>query len=152
MIEERPCRNVKPCTQVTSLRKQANHHQTKPTLMIKTQFQKEITISGTQSAGSATNNKKDVLKIQCWLNLFAQQNPGSGTSTGIDGDFGQATAMAVTNYQKAKKLDQTGKVDATVFASLCEPMTTAFYHHANGEKPARTNCECRQHSHGQQAF
>jgi hypothetical protein len=94
--------------------------------MIKTQFQKEITISGTQAAGSATNNKKDVLKIQCWLNLYAQQNPGSGASTGVDGDFGQATAMAVTNYQKAKKLEQTGKVDAAVFASLCEPMATAF--------------------------
>ena len=94
--------------------------------MIKNQFQKEITISGTQAVGSSANNKKDVNKIQCWLNLFAQFNPGSGASTGIDGDFGAATEIAVTNFQKAKKMDQTGKVDATVFAALCEPLATAF--------------------------
>lgn len=94
--------------------------------MIKTQFQKEITISGTQAAGSGANNKKDVNKIQCWLNLYAQFNPGSGTATGIDGDFGQATEIAVTNYQKAKRLEQTGKVDAATFDSLCQPMADAF--------------------------
>ena len=94
--------------------------------MIKAQFQKEIIISGTQSNGGATNNKKDVAKIQCWLNLYAQQNPASGTSTGIDGDFGSATEAAVTAFQKAKKLPQTGKVDAAVFAALCQPMTDAF--------------------------
>lgn len=94
--------------------------------MIKNQFQKEITISGTHTKGGAANNKKDVNKIQCWLNLFALQNPGSGTSTGIDGDFGQATEVAVTNFQKAKKLPQTGKVDAAVFAELCAPMSKAF--------------------------
>jgi peptidoglycan hydrolase-like protein with peptidoglycan-binding domain len=94
--------------------------------MIKTQFQKEITISGTQSKGSRANNKKDVNKIQCWLNLFAQQNPGSGASTGIDSDFGPATELAVKNFQKARRLPQTGKVDAYVFDALCEPMATAF--------------------------
>jgi hypothetical protein len=94
--------------------------------MIKNQFQKEITISGTQSNGAGTNNKKDVMKIQSWLNLYAHSNPASGTSTGIDGDFGPATEKAVMNFQKAIKVAQTGKVDNGLFAKLSEPMTTAF--------------------------
>lgn len=94
--------------------------------MIKNELQKEIAISGTQSNGGSANNKKDVFKIQSWLNLYAQFNPGSGTSTAIDGDFGPATEMAVKNFQKAKKLKPTGKVDASIFAELCAPMTNAF--------------------------
>jgi hypothetical protein len=101
--------------------------------MIKNQFQKEITISGTQSNGGATNNKKDVIKIQSWLNLYAHLNPGSGTATGIDGDFGPATERAVKNFQKAIRLPQTGKVNSALFAKLCEPMINAFETIARGK-------------------
>jgi peptidoglycan hydrolase-like protein with peptidoglycan-binding domain len=101
--------------------------------MIKQQFQKEITISGKQSKDAGTNNKKDVLKIQCWLNLYAHTNPSSGTATGIDGDFGPATERTVVNFQKARKLPQTGKVDNNLFSMLCEPMTTAFESEPKGK-------------------
>lgn len=93
--------------------------------MIKKQYLKEITISGTQSKGGA-NNRQDVMKIQSWLNLFAQINPRSGTATAIDGDFGPSTEMAVKNFQKAKGLTQNGKVDAALYGLLCQPMTNAF--------------------------
>jgi peptidoglycan hydrolase-like protein with peptidoglycan-binding domain len=94
--------------------------------MIKKQFLDEIAIKQTQARGNSTNNKKDVLKIQSWLNLYAQQNPASGTSTGIDGDFGSATEIAVTNFQKAIKIPPSGKVDAPTFDALCAPMKNAF--------------------------
>ena len=94
--------------------------------MIKKQYLKEITISGTQSKGGARNTKQDVIKIQSWLNLYARTDPRSGTATGIDGDFGSATDLAVKNFQKAKRLNQTGKVDAALFELLCQPMNNAF--------------------------
>lgn len=93
--------------------------------MIKIQYQKELSISATQGRGKA-NNKKDVLKIQSWLNLFAMNNPAAGTATGIDGDFGSATEKALINYQKATGLKQTGVCDQNVFSALCKPMTNAF--------------------------
>lgn len=93
--------------------------------MQKTQFKKEIIISSTQSRGGA-NNKKDVLKIQSWLCLYAMINPSAGTSTGIDGDFGPATQTAVKKYQKAMKLTENGIVDGTLFTSLCQPLIKAF--------------------------
>lgn len=93
--------------------------------MQKTFYQKELTISGTQKLGGS-NNKKDVMKIQSWLTLFDLANSGSGTTTGIDGDFGQATEKAVMNFQKAKRMTQTGIVDSNLFAVMCEPLKTAF--------------------------
>ena len=100
--------------------------------MIKKQYLKETNISGTQSKGGARNTKQDVIKIQSWLNLYARSDPRSGTATGIDGDFGPATEIAVQNFQKAKRLDQTGKVDANLFALLCQPMSNAFGNRPRG--------------------
>lgn len=94
--------------------------------MIKKQYLKEIKISGTQSLGGARNVKQDVSKIQSWLNLYARTDQRSGTATGIDGDFGPATELAVKSFQKLKKLEQTGKVDTSLFDMLCQPMTDAF--------------------------
>jgi hypothetical protein len=99
--------------------------------MIKKQYQKEIQISGPLSRGSSANNKGVVLKVQSWLNLFARVHPASGTSTGIDSDYGPATELAVKNFQKLKKIPETGKVDKALFALLCASMTTAF------EKPLK---------------
>jgi hypothetical protein len=94
--------------------------------MIKIQFQKELVISAAQSLDGSTNSKKDTLKVQSWLNLFAMNNPSAGTATGIDGDFGSATEKAVINYQKANNLDQTGICDQALFDKLCRPMADAF--------------------------
>jgi peptidoglycan hydrolase-like protein with peptidoglycan-binding domain len=94
--------------------------------MIKIQFQKELVISASQSLNGSTNTKKDTMKVQSWLNLFAMANPSAGTATGIDGDFGSATEKAVINFQKANNLGQTGVCDEELFAKLCRPMSDAF--------------------------
>jgi peptidoglycan hydrolase-like protein with peptidoglycan-binding domain len=94
--------------------------------MQKNHFQKELVISATQRLNGANNTKKDVQKIQSWLTLFELVKPGSGTLTGIDGDFGSATEKAVINFQKAKGMTQSGVVDATVFSQLCLPLQKAF--------------------------
>ena len=54
------------------------------------------------------------------------QNPSSGTTTGIDGDFGPATEKAVLNYQKLKNLPQTGIVDQNLFSLLTTSLKKAF--------------------------
>ncbi|URM35641.1 peptidoglycan-binding domain-containing protein [Flavobacterium anhuiense] len=94
--------------------------------MQKTFYQKELLIKATQQRNGVNNNKKDVEKIQSWLNLFAMQHPGSGTATGIDGDFGHATEKAVLNYQKFNGLPQNGNVDQNLFDKLASPLKKAF--------------------------
>lgn len=94
--------------------------------MIKKQYEAELTITAPQSKGGANHRKQDVRKIQSWLNLYARTDPASGTSTAIDGDFGAATETAVKNFQKAKGLAQTGKVDLALFDKLCAPLRNAF--------------------------
>lgn len=93
--------------------------------MQKVFYLKEFTISGAQKRGGS-NNKKDVMKIQSWLTLFDLANPGSGTTAGIDGDFGAATEQAVMKFQKIKNLPANGIVDSKVFEKLCEPLKTAL--------------------------
>lgn len=94
--------------------------------MHKLHYQKELSIAATQKNNGANNNKKDVIKIQSWLNLFSNSNPGSGSATGIDGDFGLATEKAVMNFQSAKGLALSGIVTQEIFSVLCEPMQRAF--------------------------
>lgn len=94
--------------------------------MQKTFYQKELLIKATQQRKGVNNNKKDIEKIQSWLNLFAMQNPSSGTATGIDGDFGPATEKAVLNFQKVNNLSQTGIVDQKVFDILVSPLKKSF--------------------------
>lgn len=94
--------------------------------MQKSFYQKELLIKATQQRKGANNNKKDIEKIQSWLNLFAMQNPSSGTATGIDGDFGPATEKAVLNFQKFNSLTQTGIVDQKIFDILVSPLKKAF--------------------------
>ena len=93
--------------------------------MQKKSYLNELYISGTQKKGGS-NSKKDVMKIQSWLTLFDLANPGSGTTAGIDGDFGAATEKAVMNFQKIKKLPVNGIVDSKVFDKLTEPLKTAM--------------------------
>jgi len=94
--------------------------------MIKTQFQKELIISATQSRQGVANTKKDTLKVQSWLNLFAMNNSSAGTATGIDGDFGAATEKALINYQRANGLRQTGICDQALFEKLSKQIADAF--------------------------
>ena len=94
--------------------------------MQKTTYQKELVISATQKKNGADNTKKDVIKIQSWLNLFSMVNPAAITSTGIDGDFGAATEQAVINFQKAKAIPQSGIVNQQTFSLMCEPMKNTF--------------------------
>jgi hypothetical protein len=94
--------------------------------MVKKQYLKETVIAATQQRGGSTNTVKDVMKVQSWLNLYAMVNPAAGTATDIDGGFGPATDAAVKAYQKAKKLPQTGIVDAALFTELSKPLANAF--------------------------
>lgn len=94
--------------------------------MQKTFYKKELLIKAPQQKNGTANNKKDIEKIQSWLNLFAMQNPSSGTATGIDGDFGPATEKAVLNFQKFTNLPQTGSIDQTQFDLLSLPLKKAF--------------------------
>lgn len=94
--------------------------------MKKTTYQKELSIANTQKINGENNNKKDVMKIQSWLSLYAIQHPESGTATGIDGDFGPATEKAVKNFQKAINSAQSGVVTSQLFEKLCEGMKAAF--------------------------
>jgi peptidoglycan hydrolase-like protein with peptidoglycan-binding domain len=94
--------------------------------MQKTSYQKELTIKATQKKNGADNTKKDVMKIQSWLNLFSMANPAALTTTGIDGDFGTATENAVINFQKLKGIPQSGIVNQQTFSLMCEPLKNAF--------------------------
>lgn len=94
--------------------------------MQKTSYKKELTLNGTQQKKGTNNRKKEVEKIQSWLNLYAMQNPNAGTATGIDGDFGPATEKAIKNFQKSKNIPETGIVDQAVFDLLTQPMHNAF--------------------------
>jgi hypothetical protein len=93
--------------------------------MQKKSYLNELALSGPQQRGG-NNKKQDVMKIQSWLTLFDLANPGSGISTGVDGDFGPATEKAVKSFQVIKKLPATGIVDSMTFEQLCAPMKTAF--------------------------
>lgn len=94
--------------------------------MKKTSYLKELTIKATQKRNGSNNNKKDVMKIQSWLSLYAIQHPSSGTATAIDGDFGPATEKAVKNYQIEMNLPVSGIVNQDVFSKLCSTMAQAF--------------------------
>ncbi len=93
--------------------------------MKKNSYKKEIVIAKTQKR-KGINNRKDVMKIQSWLSLFAIQHPESGTATSIDGDFGPATESAVKNFQRAIAINQTGVVTPELFDKLCEGMKNSF--------------------------
>ncbi len=93
--------------------------------MKKKHFLKEINLSATQSKGNK-NSVKEVMKIQSWLCLYEMKHPGSGTFTGIDGDFGPATVKAVKNFQQANTFSKTGIVDSELFHKMCSTLQNAF--------------------------
>lgn len=93
--------------------------------MIKEHYKKELVVAAPMSRESAPN-KKDVMKLQSWLSLYEMANPNAGTMTGIDGDFGPATELAVKKFQQASGVSATGKVNQTLFTKLVTPMQQAF--------------------------
>ena len=93
---------------------------------MKTHYKKELVIKNEQKRRGPSNNRKDVMKIQSWLTLFAIWNANSGTATDVDGDFGPATEKAVKNFQLANGLEATGTVDQTLFDVLTANMKHAF--------------------------
>ncbi|WP_137939692.1 peptidoglycan-binding protein [Chitinivorax sp. B] len=57
----------------------------------------------------------DVRRIQEWLTL-------NGCGTGIDGDYGPGTAMAVRRFQEKCGLTVSGVVDTPTWSKLVEPL------------------------------
>ena len=94
--------------------------------MIKNDYLNELEIQHTQKRNGANNIANDVRKIQSWLTLFEFRNPGFGTATAIDGDFGPATELAVKNFQSAIGKSRTGVVSKRLFKLLNQPLTEAF--------------------------
>ncbi len=101
--------------------------------MQKDAYLKELTIKETQRRNGADNTKKEVMKIQSWLSLFAIAHPTAGTATAIDGAFGPATERAVKNYQEQVGRSPSGIVSKELFSMLCEPMKTAFESPLSGD-------------------
>lgn len=60
-----------------------------------------------------------VKRVQEWLKI-------NGFATAIDSDFGPATEKCVTNFQKAKELPETGKVDRDTWDLLVTPLVRAL--------------------------
>jgi hypothetical protein len=72
--------------------------------------------------------KKDgwAKKVQEWLNLHRYHTPLFNLRVDIDDWFGEATAEAVKEFQRIKKLEITGQVDLTTWLSLVSPMRRAY--------------------------
>jgi len=100
--------------------------------MQKSFYKKELLLKSPQQRNGTANSKKDIEKIQSWLNLYAMQHPNAGTATGIDGDFGPATEKAVLNFQKFNNLPQTGSIDQMQFDLLTLPLQKAFENQITG--------------------
>ncbi len=60
-----------------------------------------------------------VKQVQEWLQYHTCR-------TAIDSDYGPATAACVNDFQKKKKLGQTGTVDKKTWLALVKPMTDAL--------------------------
>ncbi|KQT17905.1 peptidoglycan-binding protein [Chryseobacterium sp. Leaf404] len=94
--------------------------------MKKTQYLKELSLSAATVRKGLANKKADVEKIQSWLCLQERQHRGIGTMTGIDGDYGPATEVAVKNYQKFLGLPADGIVTPPLFSKLCLNIKSSF--------------------------
>ncbi|MGF1660797.1 MAG: peptidoglycan-binding protein [Rubrimonas sp.] len=64
-------------------------------------------------------NKAKVRKVQEWLSFH-------GPILVVDGEFGDATALAVAEFQRRAALPETGEVDEELWALLTAPMRAAL--------------------------
>lgn len=94
--------------------------------MKKNKYLKELNIPNTQRRNGNNNSRKEVRKIQSWLCLQERMNPGIGSMTKVDGDFGPATEIAVKNFQKFIGVTQNGIVSKSLFDKLVKPLKNAF--------------------------
>ena len=94
--------------------------------MKKTNYLKELSLSAEVVKRGLANKKADVEKIQSWLCLQERQHRGIGTMTGIDGDFGTATELAVKNYQRFLGLPADGVVTTSLFSKLTLNLKKSF--------------------------
>jgi hypothetical protein len=65
----------------------------------------------------------DARRSQEWLTLH-------GFQLKVDGDYGPITSRVVAQFQRAKGLRPTGKVNAATFQSLVAPLRSALLDHA----------------------
>jgi len=91
--------------------------------MLKNQYKKELVLTAPCQVGS---KGQDVKKVQEWLCINAFQYPQAAIATTVDGVYGNATALAVKNFQNLVGLPATGTVDKMVFERLTQPLHKAF--------------------------
>jgi hypothetical protein len=72
------------------------------------------------------DNKRDVKKVQEWINLWKRYNSKWAISLVIDGDFGPHTTAVVKEFQRFRKLTTDGIVGNKTWRELTEPMRNAF--------------------------
>jgi hypothetical protein len=77
---------------------------------------KERTFNGLIQKGAGGMNVK---RVQEWLTYH-------GFATPVDGDFGEATKACVEQFQSAKGLSSTGKVNEQTWETLVEPLDEAL--------------------------
>lgn len=101
--------------------------------MKKDHYVKELHFPVAQQRAGENNKSKEVRKIQSWLTIYEYNNPGSGTATPIDGDFGPATEYAVKTFQKLNGLNANGIVTLDLFNLLSTPLRHAFTQPSNAD-------------------
>lgn len=77
---------------------------------------RELQIQGSLHNGSRGT---DVRKVQEWLTIHR-------FATSVDGDFGDATERAVRDFQHSRRLPVSGKVNASTWSALVEPLHKAL--------------------------
>ncbi|PVB59515.1 peptidoglycan-binding protein [Labrenzia sp. 011] len=75
--------------------------------------------AGAGAPGSSNAEKRNVRRMQEWLNLH-------GFNTGMDGDFGPSTELQLTRFQTAFGRPVTGELDEETWVTLTGPMRRAL--------------------------
>ena len=79
--------------------------------------EEDILFSRTKNGGMKSLRVKAVQEMLYELNMY---QPGTARDTAADGDYGPMTEDAVSRFQKANGLPETGAMDRTTFDTLLE--------------------------------